>query len=111
MDVLVTGGSLFVSAAIVRHFAALGDHVSVLNRGNRRSAGANEQITVDRNDSDAVRTALRDRRFDLVVDATCYHRRQAEILIQAVEGRARRIVMISSASVYRERSSSPPNPS
>jgi nucleoside-diphosphate-sugar epimerase len=107
MEVLVTGGTLFVSAAIVRHFQSLGAAVTVLNRGSR-SVPRVRQVAIDRNDVDGVRRALSGCHFDLVVDATCYLPEQATTLLAALNGNCARLVMISSASVYANRPDLPP---
>ena len=107
MEVLVTGGTLFVSAAIVRHFQSLGAAVTVLNRGSRPVPGV-RQVTADRNDVDGVRRALSGCHFDLVIDATCYLPEQATTLLAALNEKCARLVMISSASVYVEHPDLPP---
>ena len=107
MNILVIGGSGFVGHAIVRALLADGKNLSLLNRGSRPIAGA-AQLTADRNDPSALAAALGDRPFDAVVDTNCYTPRQAEILIEVLDGRAAAAAVISSVAVYADNVRQPP---
>ena len=107
MNILVIGGSGFVGHAIVRALLAEGHRLSLLNRGSRPVAGT-AQLTADRNDPSALIAALRDRRFDAVVGTNCYTPRQADLLVEALGGRAPTAVVISSVAVYADNVRQPP---
>ena len=66
--VLVIGGTLFVGKELVRRVLERGYDVTVLHRGGHRPPAGVQEIVCDRNDSEAVRLALRGRSFDLVFD-------------------------------------------
>lgn len=101
--VLVIGGSGFVGHAIVRAFQQDNCSVTVLNRGNKAVPGA-EQLVTDRNDAAAVKSALRGRTFDAVIDTNCYTPLQASILVDSCAGTAGKVAFISSAAVYSDAS-------
>lgn len=105
--VLVSGGSGFIGRAIVRTLLARGHQVTLLNRGSRPVAGA-DQLVADRNDAEAVEAALLGRAFDVLIDVNCYTGEQAGILIAATEGKVRRAVVLSSAAVYGNDAKLPP---
>lgn len=106
--VLIIGGSAFVGLAVVRAFLQGGCEVAVLNRGNNPIDGTH-QLTADRNDITAFRSAIGARTFDVVIDTNCYRPQQARILCEAVEGRTANLLMISSASVYADDAAQPPS--
>ena len=66
---LVIGGTLFIGRALVRRLLDRGDRVTILHRGKSNPfAGETDEIHCDRNDAEAVRSALAGRRFDVVYD-------------------------------------------
>ena len=105
--VLVIGGSGFVGQATVRAFQRHGCDLTVLNRGNMLLPGV-RQLTADRNDAEALKMALGDLRFDLVVDTVCYTPLQASTLVNAIRGKCGSIIMVSSGTVYEDRPDKPP---
>jgi nucleoside-diphosphate-sugar epimerase len=108
MQVLVIGGTGFVGRAITPWLTQAGHQVTLMNRGSIPVDGT-RQITVDRNDRRGVAAALRNERFDAVIDSNCYTADQADILISAAARIAPRISMISSASVYSDDAVMPPD--
>jgi nucleoside-diphosphate-sugar epimerase len=106
-SVLVIGGSGFVGQAAVRAFKRRGCDLAVLNRGKIPLRGV-RQLTADRNDPEALRTALGDRRFDLVVDTVCYTPLQATTLVKAIRGKCGTVITVSSGTVYTDRPDKPP---
>lgn len=98
MRILVLGGSYFVGRHIALEFARKGADVVVLNRGTRP---VNFPVLVaDRNDVRGMREALRGQSFDVVVDTSCQDTGQAFAAMQALGGRYRRYVFISTPAVY-----------
>src|SRR5450759_3395396 len=69
MRVLVIGGTLFIGRLLVEELVRAGHEVTVLHRNTK--AGLPEGVTgliADRNNPDAVRSALTCQRFDAVFD-------------------------------------------
>ncbi|WP_374834003.1 NAD-dependent epimerase/dehydratase family protein [Paenochrobactrum pullorum] len=106
-SVLVIGGSGFVGRQVVNSFLSAHKKVTVLNRGNIVLAGV-EQLIADRNDINALKTALMGRHFDVVIDTNCYTPLQAHYLTQVLQETSRNIIVISSASVYADDATQPP---
>ncbi len=98
MDILVTGGTVFVSRRMAQYFADRGHRVRVLNRGTRPQEPGVTAIVADRHD---LGGRLKGLRFDAVVDVTAYTRRDVEELHRAL-GEFDRYVLISSSAVYPE---------
>ena len=97
-NILVTGGTVFVSRYVAEYFAKLGDRVYVLNRNSRPQPYGVTLIQADRN---CLGDALKDYDFDVVLDITAYTRRDVENLINAL-GAYQDYVFISSSAVYPE---------
>lgn len=97
-NILVTGGTNFVSRYVAEYFVRKGDRVYVLNRGSRPQSQGVTLIQADRND---LGDRLKRYSFDAVLDITCYTREQAENLVQAL-GHFRDYIFISSSAVYPE---------
>lgn len=105
--VLVSGGTGFVGAGVVRALLRDGHHVTVLNRGSHLVADT-RQLTADRNHRGDLCRVLKGQRFDAVVDTNAYTGVQAQLLIEALAGRTDRIVVISSGAVYSDNAAQPP---
>ncbi len=97
-NILITGGTGFVSGRIAAYFTAQGYQVSVLNRGSKPQLPGVSLIRADRH---ALGDCLRGRRFDAVIDAVAYDAPDVECLLGALEG-SPVYVLISSSAVYPE---------
>ncbi|MFI9151760.1 NAD-dependent epimerase/dehydratase family protein [Streptomyces sp. NPDC053367] len=99
-EVLVIGGNRYFGRRLIERLLAAGDHVTVLNRGSAPPPPGADRLTADRDDEDALRAALGERAFDVVVDQVCYTPRQADLAVRVLSGRVRRYVMTSTVEVY-----------
>lgn len=102
MRMLVLGGTRFIGLALVKSLLARGDEVAILNRGitaGELPAGV-ERLRADRDDSDAMRSALADGSFDVTFDLSAYTVEQVQKALDAVGDRARHYVFTSSTAVY-----------
>lgn len=104
MKVLHIGGTGIISSACVSASAAAGHDVWTLNRGRSSPAspvGARRSLHADAADEAAVREAVGDERFDVVVQWTAYVPRQVELDVRLYADAAQ-YVFISSASAYEK---------
>ncbi|MBP3414588.1 MAG: NAD-dependent epimerase/dehydratase family protein [Clostridia bacterium] len=97
-NVLVTGGTVFVSRFTAQYFAARGYNVFVLNRNTRPQP---ENVTLIEADRNNLGDKLSGYRFDVVLDITAYNRGDVENLVNAV-GEIGDYIFISSSAVYPE---------
>lgn len=98
--ILVTGGTVFVSRYIARHFVGLGDDVVVLNRNTRPQERGVSVVDADRH---ALGDVFDGERFDAVVDVNAYDARDVVDLVRGLERASfDSFVMISSSAVYPE---------
>lgn len=97
-NILVTGGTVFVSRSIAEYFAAKGENVFVLNRGNHTQPEGVAPIICDRHNMGDV---LKKYSFDIVIDVSAYNREDVQALHTAL-GNFGVYVFISSSAVYPE---------
>ncbi|HKI82305.1 MAG TPA: NAD-dependent epimerase/dehydratase family protein, partial [Pseudodesulfovibrio sp.] len=97
------GGSRFIGKHLLQKLS-VDDHITVVNRGSVPAEkylppGA-EQVSLDRNEADAMASALAGKAFDLVFDVSAVTGDHVRILLDALEQPPRRHVHVSSGSVY-----------
>jgi len=102
-NILVTGGTVFVSRFTAEYFVKKGHTVYVLNRNSRPQIDGVHLIQADRND---LGNKLKAYAFDAVLDITSYTERDVQNLVQAL-GSFRDYIFISSSAVYPETLSQP----
>jgi nucleoside-diphosphate-sugar epimerase len=102
MKVLFIGGTGIISTACTQLALARGHNLTVLNRARRKSTSAARQITVDVNDSAAVKSALGTERWDAVVDFIAFTPADIEQRLAWFRGRTAQYIFISSASAYQK---------
>jgi len=101
-DVLILGGTRNLGHVTALALLEAGHNVSVLNRGMTPDELPPNvhRLRADRGDSVAMRRAIPDRDFDLVLDTTTYTGADARSAIELFGGRVRRYVFISTGQVY-----------
>ena len=97
-NILVTGGTVFVSRFVATYFVEKGDNVYVLNRGTKPQVEGVHLIEADRH---ALGDILKGYTFDAVLDITGYTRDDVKDLVAALGG-FEQYVYISSSAVYPE---------
>jgi 2'-hydroxyisoflavone reductase len=107
LDILFMGGTGFLGPHTVRALVEAGHRLTLFNRGRTNPGlfSALEQIRGDRL-SDEVEL-LGGRRWDVIVDTSCYVPRAVRMLLAAVDrSQLKQYVLISTVSVYRDFSKS-----
>ena len=99
MRLLVLGGTLFLGRHLVGAALARGHEVTTFTRG-RTNPHLFPQVEALHGDRESDVSALRERRWDVVVDTSAYLPRQVEDAALALSQGVDRYCLISSASVY-----------
>lgn len=103
-NILVLGGSGFVSEALSKYLIRRGYSIDILTRGEKRITfdGYENHILCDRHDKAAMKEALKDKRYSYVFDISGYTKNDIEILFNALVDlkSLEKYVFCSSASVY-----------
>jgi nucleoside-diphosphate-sugar epimerase len=105
MRVLVVGGAGFIGSFVVSRLVELGHEVTVFSRGRAESSlpvGV-RRIYGDRAKLADFKDEFGSLRPDVILHMIAYTQRDAETLVTVSRGLARRLVVISSADVYRAR--------
>lgn len=97
-DVLILGGTGWLSGRIAQRWVDAGAAVTCLARGGRPGPDGARLVVADREDAGAYE-GLQDREWDEVVDVSSHPRHVAEA-VQALEARAVHWSYVSSVSVY-----------
>lgn len=102
MNVLVLGGSGFISRYVVQEAMAHGYETWYLTRGQRGEIPGAHALIADRNDHDAFTAAIRSAgcRFDAVLDCICFSAEQAREDLTVLPEWTDRLIVVSTDSVY-----------
>ena len=97
-NILITGGTVFVSRYAARYFAQKGDNVFVLNRNHNQQEKGVTLIKADRHN---LGDKLKSYDLDAVLDITAYTRDDVRCLAEALT-KIPQYIFISSSAVYPE---------
>lgn len=97
-NILITGGTVFVSRYAARYFAQKGDNVFVLNRNHNQQEKGVTLIEADRHN---LGDKLKSYDLDAVLDITAYTRDDVRCLAEALS-KIPQYIFISSSAVYPE---------
>lgn len=102
LQILLIGGSGFVSGTLARTALAAGHQVWTVTRGQRGLVDGVTPVIADRRDSHALQNALAqtDIQWDLAVDCIGYEVADAQQDVALLRTRARHLVFISTDFVY-----------
>lgn len=98
MNILVSGGTIFVSKYISEYFRDLNYNVYIFNRGNNLQPEGVTSIKADRNNLGDI---FKNYSFDVVIDANGYTKDDVKNLHEAL-GEFGVYIFISSSAVYPE---------
>ncbi|NKB72611.1 MAG: NAD-dependent epimerase/dehydratase family protein [Candidatus Latescibacteria bacterium] len=101
-DILVIGGSGFVSGTLVRTALAAGHRVWTLTRGQRPGRAGATALVADRRDPDAFARAIgsAQTQWDLAVDCIGYEPEAARQDVEVLREKAAHLVFISTDFVF-----------
>ncbi|MEN3335384.1 MAG: hypothetical protein V7641_4749 [Blastocatellia bacterium] len=103
LQILIIGGTGFIGPHVTRQLIASGHSVTVLHRG-RSVANLPRKAKILRGNRQNLRSMAGEFKQlapDVVIDLICYNEAEANGLMQAFSGLARRVVVASSQDVYR----------
>ena len=102
MEALVLGGANFIGLHLVQLLHSQGHQVTVLNRGQTRTALPKgvTQLSADREDKSAVAAALKGKRYDAAYDIYAKPLSNLQALVELLEGQVGHYIFCSSTNVY-----------
>lgn len=103
MNILITGGTTFVSKFTAEYFAAKGNDVTVINRGSRPQPDGAALINCDRTE---LGSTLEGKHFDVILDITAYTEEHVRKLVGSGV-QFDDYIFVSSSAVYPETNAQP----
>lgn len=104
MNILIVGGTGFISGALVRLLLEAGHDVTTFTRGTTpnpmRGHARLDEVHGDRHDRAALQRAVDGRTFDVVYDMVAYTADESSRAVDVFRGRIGRFVHCSTISVY-----------
>lgn len=102
MNILIIGGTRNLGHRLVNALLPAGHQITVLNRGMTRDELPDEveRLRADRTDAQQLQRALQGRSFDVAVDNALYNGREAETIVELLDGKVGQYVFVSSGQVY-----------
>lgn len=97
-NVLITGGTVFVSRYAAEYYVKKGWKVFVLNRNSKPQPEGITLIEADRHD---LGRKLQNYHFDAILDITAYNAEDVDLLLNAVDN-CEDYILVSSSAVYPE---------
>src|ERR1700746_2303177 len=101
MNILLIGGTGFISRHVVSQLRDAGHRLTIFHRGNSSVPEEEGEILGDRNHLPEFKDLFRQKKFDLVIDMVLSSARQAQALVETFRGLVSRVVVASSMDVYR----------
>ncbi|MEH7179797.1 NAD-dependent epimerase/dehydratase family protein [Neobacillus vireti] len=101
-SVLILGGTQFVGKRLVQLLIDDGVEVTIATRGLTADAFGNQvsRLIINREDSESLYTAFKDKEWDVVFDQTCYSSQEALDTLNALTGKVQKYIFTSSQAVY-----------
>lgn len=102
MNILIIGGTRNLGHRLVNALLPAGHTITILNRGMTRDELPDEieRLRADRTDPQQLQQALQGRSFDVVVDNALYNGREAETIVELLDGKVGQYLFVSSGQVY-----------
>jgi nucleoside-diphosphate-sugar epimerase len=104
MNVLIIGGTGFISGRLVEKLILSGNKVIVYTRGiSQKKLSENPNLiyeTGDRYDEKKLKKTLSRYKIDVLYDMIAYHPEESELMIKIFKGRVHRFIHCSTISVY-----------
>lgn len=105
MNVLIMGGTQFVSEACAKYFIKAGYVVDIFTRGMHevKYSGYREHLKGDRHSQKVLDQALSGREYEIVIDISVYTKDDVELLFNSIDKASlKHYIFCSSGSVYKE---------
>ena len=104
-NLLVMGGTNFVSSSLAKYLISKGYNVDILTRGIRKVdyTGYRNHMICDRKSLQELRRTLKGYRYDYVFDISAYSKEDVELLLNSLDlTNLKKYIFCSSGAVYKE---------
>ncbi|MBY0148779.1 NAD-dependent epimerase/dehydratase family protein [Neobacillus niacini] len=99
---LILGGTQFVGKRLVQLLLDEGVEVTIATRGMTLDPFGNQisRLKINRENAETLKSAFKDKKWDVVFDQTCYSSQEALDSLEALTGKVKKYVFTSSQAVY-----------
>ncbi|NLG13121.1 MAG: NAD-dependent epimerase/dehydratase family protein [Lentisphaerae bacterium] len=102
MNILFLGGTGNISTDCTKLLHQQGHQITVLTRGHNPVPQQYQPLVADRHDPKQLKKALEGKSFDVVADFTTYNTSQAQIAFDALNGKCKQYIFVSTVCVYQK---------
>lgn len=104
MNILIIGGTGFISGNLARELYEKGHKITLLNRGKTKTELVkNEELNfiyADRNDKHVLSDVISKNKFDVVYDMVAFSEKDTQTAVDVFKGKIGRFIHCSTISVY-----------
>lgn len=103
-EILVIGGTTFVSRCLAQYLIGVGHDVDLLTRGEKevKYEGYREHLICDRRNKEQVEVVFKDRKYEYIFDISAYTKQDVEIITSAMNKQdLKKYIFCSSGAVYK----------
>ncbi|WP_408955688.1 SDR family oxidoreductase [Natroniella sp. ANB-PHB2] len=104
IEVLVMGGTEFVSSSIAKHLISKGYEVDIFTRGKKdlNYDGVRNHIKGDRRSGSSLKDKLNDKHYNVVFDISAYTKKDIQLLTSVLNrNKLKNYIFCSSIAVYK----------
>ena len=104
-NILIMGGSTFVSSSLAKYLIKRGHSVDILTRGVKeiKYSGYRNHIICNRKDENELKKSLENNDYKFIFDISAYTKDDVEILLNCVDkDKLSKYIFCSSGAVYKE---------
>lgn len=103
-NILIMGGSSFVSEGLAKYLIKCGYKIDILTRGKKsiNYNGYEEHIVCDRKNPKLINDILKEKEYEYIFDINAYTRADVEILMNSInKSNLKKYIFCSSGAVYK----------
>jgi nucleoside-diphosphate-sugar epimerase len=99
---LILGGTQFVGKRLVQLLIDEGVNVTIATRGMTPDSFGDQvsRLFINREEAESLEQALKDKKWDIVFDQTCYSPQEAYDTLKVLNGNVKKYIFTSSQAVY-----------
>lgn len=101
MKLLILGGTKFLGKELIKQAVEQEHDITLISLDHPEYASNLTWLKVDRTNLSDMKSALAGKNFDAIIDNIAYNKMNVRVLLDAIQGRAKRYVMTSTIDTYQ----------
>jgi aryl-alcohol dehydrogenase-like predicted oxidoreductase/nucleoside-diphosphate-sugar epimerase len=103
MKLLILGGTRFLGKELIKQAVSQYHDVTLISLDPPENQSTIEWLNVDRTKVEDMKNALEGKYFDAIIDNIAYNSMNVRVLLEAIQGRAKRYVLTSTVDTYQNK--------